>query len=131
MLDSPARTRSWWGVFVSLLAVTGLIFGAIVAPSAQAQSLFTPFKSEKYLPIQTGSGLDGYSKDAYVVIDAEELADSQIGWAWCLDPGMSTPYVTSKEDLRYSPNDAVKFEFRDNPEPVSYTHLTLPTIYSV
>ncbi|MCG7237057.1 Cys-Gln thioester bond-forming surface protein, partial [Corynebacterium sp. ACRQP] len=38
MLDSPARTKSWWGVFVSLLASVALAVAVVAVPTpAQAQ----------------------------------------------------------------------------------------------
>ena len=43
MLNSPARTRSWWGVFVSLFASIALAIAmvAVPAPKAEAQSSVT------------------------------------------------------------------------------------------
>lgn len=39
VLDSPARTKSWWGVFVSLLASIALAVAMVSVPtSARAQS---------------------------------------------------------------------------------------------
>lgn len=39
MSDSPARTKSWWGVFISLLATIALVLSGLTSPFAQAQNV--------------------------------------------------------------------------------------------
>ena len=56
-----------------------------------------------------------------VLTDFDKIVQSQSEWA-------SKTTLTANEKLKYWTN---LFILRDTPTPVSYTHLTLPTIYSV
>ena len=77
--------------------------------------------------------LNGCPEDG-PTLAVDQAGTIHIAWATVVNEGEPLKalfYATSRDGKTFSPRARVRVDAEATPGPVSYTHLTLPTIYSV